>query len=178
MQRCLNGGICYPYDSIYQCICPPNFYGTNCEYTVSTTVPTTITINLCSPNPCQNGGKCYQFGSLYVCNCPQGYYGQNCQFVVTTTPSVPTTSSDPCNPNPCKNGATCQPSPFPYLGCRYVCLCCQGYTGITCGRSVSYGQQPCVDREAKFCSWVRDQNYCNAIYKSYCPASCNACTKK
>ena len=74
----MNAGICY-LNAInsYTCLCPTNYYGTNCQYS-------SVNTNPCSSNPCLNGGTCQvvQTGTgacSYVCLCCGGYSGTNCQ---------------------------------------------------------------------------------------------------
>ena len=46
---CKNGGSCFNSGhGSYNCKCPPNFTGKNCE----------IELNACDQEPCQNGGTC------------------------------------------------------------------------------------------------------------------------
>ncbi|MGH0175893.1 UNVERIFIED_CONTAM: hypothetical protein FKN15_005902 [Acipenser sinensis] len=58
--RCLNGGLCV---SPGMCICPPGYYGINCDKANCTTV-------------CHNGGTCFHPGK---CICPAGFEGPHCE---------------------------------------------------------------------------------------------------
>ena len=78
---CFNNGVCIVNSfSTYTCLCPANYYGTNCQFTGK--------LNPCSPNPCLNGATCaltrvITNGVNYVCTCCDGWSGQACQIRVS-----------------------------------------------------------------------------------------------
>lgn len=82
---CLNGGICFNSFNYYNCSCPPDFTGINCEN---------------AKNPCKdyncNNGTCVQKYGLPVCECELPYYGSLCQF-----------EYDFCESMPCQNAGQC-----------------------------------------------------------------------
>ncbi|XP_061406743.1 deleted in malignant brain tumors 1 protein-like [Lethenteron reissneri] len=147
---CQNGGTCalhwsYPY---YQCFCPPESWGSNCEYGTttpeSTSLPSTSTESptipyWCQSYPCQNGGTCAFYWSYpyYQCFCPPGSWGSNCEYGTTTTESttLPSTSTESttlsywCRSYPCQNGGTCA---FYWSYPYYQCFCPPGSWGSNC----------------------------------------------
>ena len=70
---CSNGGTCRLLGNTenirpYECSCPANWVGSNCE----TTHP-------CICNPCDNGGTCELNNTSYACLCPAAWTGINCR---------------------------------------------------------------------------------------------------
>ncbi len=49
----------------YNCLCPSNFTGPNCD----------IRIDPCASSPCSINGVCSQTSQGYVCQCLAGYVG-------------------------------------------------------------------------------------------------------
>ena len=96
---------CYKVNA-YQCLCPDEFTGTDCE----------LPYSLCSRRtPCENGG-CIDKGGTYECVCPTEYKGTFCEL-----------KFDKCTTNPCQNNGVCiDGSP------TYACLCQRGYSGANC----------------------------------------------
>ncbi|XP_078472604.1 IgGFc-binding protein-like isoform X10 [Lampetra planeri] len=103
---CQNGGTCLMNGVEYECTCPPNYNGTNCE----------ISLDPCAPNPCQNGGTCTATNDKFECKCPATHNGALCETLV-----------DLCASNPCENGGTCTVEDG-----VLVCQCPSSYTGKHC----------------------------------------------
>ncbi|CAH2225513.1 protocadherin Fat 3 isoform X1, partial [Pelobates cultripes] len=105
---CQNGGICTSVPSGgYQCSCPSQFIGKNCE----------SEITACFPNPCRNGGSCDPIGNSFICNCRTGLRGLTCEEDINE-----------CEREDCENGGTC----VNVFGSFY-CNCTHGYVGQHCG---------------------------------------------
>ncbi|XP_061431558.1 IgGFc-binding protein-like isoform X4 [Lethenteron reissneri] len=103
---CQNGGTCLMNGVEYECTCPPNYNGTNCE----------ISLDPCASNPCQNGGTCMVTNDKFECKCPATHNGALCEILV-----------DLCASNPCENGGTCTVEDG-----VLVCQCPSSYTGKHC----------------------------------------------
>ncbi|XP_023311979.1 cadherin-related tumor suppressor, partial [Anoplophora glabripennis] len=112
---CNFGGQCRRHGFNFQCICPPNRDGRQCELERG---------DACSENPCQNGGSCRESpdGSSFFCLCRSGYRGNQCEAL-----------ADSCRPNPCVHGGHCVS-----LKPGYKCSCTDGRYGRHCERS-TYG---------------------------------------
>lgn len=108
--HCQNGGSCYKStDGRDVCICLRGFGGILCENWQ----------DVCMSGPCLNGGTCYNLGNgQFKCTCLDGYTGFNCQRVQSA-----------CTPTTCQNNGVCRPSK---VESGYVCLCAEGYGGISC----------------------------------------------
>ncbi|XP_078514538.1 protocadherin Fat 3 isoform X1 [Lissotriton helveticus] len=105
---CQNGGSCTSVPSGgYQCSCPSQFLGKNCE----------SEITACFPNPCRNGGSCDPIGNAFVCNCRSGLRGITCEEDINE-----------CEREECENGGTC----VNIFG-SFLCNCTAGYVGQHCG---------------------------------------------
>ncbi|XP_075448649.1 protocadherin Fat 3 isoform X3 [Ascaphus truei] len=105
---CQNGGSCTSVPSGgYQCSCPSQFIGKNCE----------SEITACFPNPCRNGGSCDPIGTSFICNCRTGLRGLTCEEDINE-----------CEREECENGGTC----VNIFG-SFVCNCTHGYVGQYCG---------------------------------------------
>ena len=66
---CHNGGTCRltgHNESSYECSCPVDWIGFNCEDIVP-----------CASNPCAHGGTCNSNDTSYVCFCPAAWTGTN-----------------------------------------------------------------------------------------------------
>jgi Notch-like protein len=136
----------------YQCSCPDNRRGNNCEYVVnpclgkcdegetcvpgslpesngfyspSTTTSCYVSHDHCSPSPCGTHGTCTSTDAAYECECESGFTGQNC------------TSVDHCsgNRNPCflTHTTTCLNHPE---GTGAVCICSPGWGGDLCNQDI------------------------------------------
>ncbi|KAM4700502.1 protocadherin Fat 3 isoform 2-T2 [Discoglossus pictus] len=105
---CQNGGSCTSVPSGgYQCSCPSQFIGKNCE----------SEITACFPNPCRNGGSCDPIGNSFICNCKAGLRGLTCEEDINE-----------CEREECENGGTC----VNIFG-SFLCNCTHGYVGQYCG---------------------------------------------
>ena len=96
VQPCQNGGVCTQtvLPGNYECQCPDEFEGKNCEE---------LKIKTCDQQPCLNGATCRPGRSpysddLYTCDCTTLYKGVDCEV-----------KKDFCQEyqQPCRNGATC-----------------------------------------------------------------------
>lgn len=66
---CLHGGTCRNLQGNYECICPQQWTGKNCE----------ADLDECLQITCYNGGTCTNLDGSYQCNCPLGYTGDFCE---------------------------------------------------------------------------------------------------
>lgn len=112
---CQYGGTCRRQGIGYQCFCPSDREGLECEKE---------RYDKCDNNPCMNGGSCKQTQDNigYFCLCRPGYRGNICEL-----------SADSCRPNPCLNGGSCVS-----LKPGYKCNCPNGLHGRHCDKS-SFG---------------------------------------
>lgn len=134
---CNYGGQCRRHGFNFQCICPPNRDGRQCELERG---------DACSENPCQNGGSCRESpdGSSFFCLCRSGYRGNQCEGL-----------ADSCRPNPCLHGGHCVS-----LKPGYKCSCTDGRYGRHCERStygfndLSYMAFPSLDAATNDISFI------------------------
>ncbi|XP_072172930.1 uncharacterized protein [Diadema setosum] len=128
----LNGALCLNQGSDYSCTCSSGTMGTNCEIQ-----------SVCYSSPCQNGGTCYlsEDTTAYVCLCASDFQGDYCEErmveVGVSPSSTPSTATRPhedqCSSYPCAEGSTCVlDGPDPYGVYTSMCLCPDGFTGVTC----------------------------------------------
>ncbi|XP_077154662.1 protocadherin Fat 3 isoform X5 [Ranitomeya variabilis] len=104
---CQNGGSCTSVPSGgYQCTCPSQYIGKNCE----------SEITACFPNPCRNGGSCDPIGNSFICTCRTGLRGLTCEEDINE-----------CEREDCENGGTC----INTFG-SFFCNCTHGYVGQYC----------------------------------------------
>ena len=143
----------------YQCNCPANRQGDNCEYVVdpclgrcaegetcvpnslpesngwyspSTTTSCYVSHDHCSFSPCGAHGTCTTTDAGYECQCESGFTGQNC------------TDVDHCSPNsPCSSdhSTACLNQPD---GTRAICICSPGWGGDHCDLDIDEcSSNPC-----------------------------------
>ena len=87
---CVGGMPCG--DHGYECTCPIDFRGSNCERMYPALCSLKFSIgsisnsylifsdpSFCHPNPCENGGACVSEATTYICECPIRYSGKKCQ---------------------------------------------------------------------------------------------------
>lgn len=202
---CLNNGVCYSNTySTYTCLCPANYYGTNCQFTVNS--------NPCSPNPCLNGGTCVVTqaitnGCNYVCNCCGGWAGQFCQsrgtpflansiIKLLNMPEVPANHpfvsnlnngnmnnfNNPNNfnnfnnnPNILNNFNNNNPIFHNPNQHQNIMQRVQQGNPFQQGPSINVpAAENCADRDREFCNWVKARDLCNERY-IVCPRSCGRC---
>ncbi|CAH1781560.1 unnamed protein product, partial [Owenia fusiformis] len=78
-------GLCIPWNSGYECVCPSNRAGTNCTEAVTTPAACdcqwTTNNDACSSNPCfGEASVCMNtFGDTYKCLCPPNSHGDRCE---------------------------------------------------------------------------------------------------
>nr|CAH7754904.1 unnamed protein product [Callosobruchus chinensis] len=109
---CLNGGICTPYKSTFNCTCQPGFTGKFCQ----------TNINECLTNPCLNGGTCMDKINGFICNCTDDWMGTYCERPFNI-----------CELNPCNNNATCT---LASNKLDFVCHCLPGFEGKLCETNI------------------------------------------
>ncbi|CAF4740393.1 unnamed protein product [Rotaria sp. Silwood1] len=97
--------------SVYLCVCPPGFYGQNCD----------TAIGSCANVLCPSYKICNEQSTGPVCTCPGNQVGTFCQY---ENPCTVSSSSY------CFNGGTCVSSNTdPPIA---VCLCREGFIGSYC----------------------------------------------
>ncbi|CAF0782126.1 unnamed protein product [Brachionus calyciflorus] len=108
---CLNSGNCTSASGFYNCRCPSNYGGVNCQFSQK-----------CDQNPCQNSALCTKlFDGSAKCTCQPGFTGLYCDRIINA-----------CDSNPCLNGASC----YRYNYTGFFCSCSSGYRGATCNQDV------------------------------------------
>ena len=150
-------GTCMPLSAdSYECLCPSEFTGVNCEsaicdlcengascdeMTSECVCAAGYTGSTCSvPISCDNidcdKGTCVASGeSNYSCVCMSGYTGANCDEELL-----------PCDSSPCQNGGSCmEMNGEGELECQmdcppqedFICFCLPEYTGQLCTTQLS-----------------------------------------
>ena len=113
---CLNGGICFPGESSFVCLCYFGYIGSQCQF-----------LDSCLSNPCLDGGICISDQTSFYCICRSPYMGSQCQLLNDTSTTPRTTTSNPCASNPCLNGALCGTT-----SSGFYCTCPPRFTGMLC----------------------------------------------
>ncbi|CAM4742153.1 unnamed protein product [Rotaria magnacalcarata] len=162
---CKHGGACNTLFadtgtmwSAYQCVCPPGFYGTNCDSSISScanmmcpsykicneqptgpvcTCPGKNPCNLLSSSYCLNGGTCVPSNTdppIASCLCSEVFAGLNCNS---------TQQSNPCTSNPCQTNGYCALSTSKT---SYSCICQPNYIGDQCERTNPCISSPCLNQ--------------------------------
>jgi len=109
----LTAALCNNEFDRYVCVCPPGYYGNECQY--SYFEPSSF----CDYSPCQNGGSCSVGRDSFTCLCLDGFDGPLCENSVFLQGG--------CVGNPCHNGSTCTNTA---LGPQ--CTCSVGFSGPFC----------------------------------------------
>lgn len=133
---CMNNGECVDVSDGYACICPPGFFGPDCDWKLQ-----------CATTTCANGGQCRNEKSGLKCECPLGFSGEYCE----------NRESFDCSQKPCLNGGTCNSAGS--------CDCPYGFTGATCQEKLVFEEKKeilvrnlCVKRE---CDSKASNGICN-----------------
>ncbi|CAF3197195.1 unnamed protein product [Rotaria sp. Silwood2] len=107
--------------SAYRCVCPPGFYGQNCDTSVTS----------CANMLCPAYKICNEQPTGPVCTCPGNKVGTFCQYENSCTLS---------SSSYCFNGGTCVSSNTdPPIA---LCLCREGFTGSYC--NMTQQNNPCA----------------------------------
>ncbi|OWF38996.1 neurogenic locus Notch protein-like [Mizuhopecten yessoensis] len=157
-QPCLNGGTCKETNNVdaYQCECPIEFTGTNCER-----------LNVCAYSPCRHG-QCTATSRSFHCSCKPGWTGFTCETDIneclqSVCPSGKTCINNlgsytclSCEQTLCRNNGTCS-----YKDLAPVCKCRRGWTGRDCSVADACLGNPCS--HYKRCEAVPDGYYCHNV---------------
>ena len=156
---CDNGGQCIPTfgGHYYECRCPTNYDGYNCEYIVS---------------PCEVPGVCSD-GETCVVNSspkPNGYYN-----ISTLQTECLTCEVDHCSSAPCGDHGTCTSTPH-----SYICDCHAGYTGVNCSLTDHCASNSCSSSHSIGCvNLVEESTYlCRCVEGwggGHCDEDVNEC---
>lgn len=143
-QPCQNGGTCANKEpNEYECLCPKEFHGRNCEDAL---LPSPMAEIICTSGLCANGGTCLKSASGSRCACLPGWSGDLCQNEVTD-----------CLSEPCSHGGTCRDLPA-----GFKCLCPPQWTGKTCQIDVNECQRnPCL--HARKCKNFIGGYFCDCL---------------
>ena len=110
---CLNGGTCTGNTSHYQCECPRDYYGDDCQYPIAP-------VNMCIANVCNSSSICSPGSGNYTCVCIDGRGGRDCSIIMS--------DPLPCDSNPCLHGGVCSVNDSN----SFICSCPVGFTGLNC----------------------------------------------
>ncbi|CAF3959121.1 unnamed protein product, partial [Rotaria sordida] len=165
----------------YRCVCPPGFYGQNCDTAVSS----------CANMLCPSYKICNEQPTGPVCTCPGNKVGTFCQYEnpcsLSSTPfclnSGTCVSSntdppialclcpesftgpycnimiqnDPCASNPCQTHGYCALS---ILKTSYSCICQSNYIGDNCERINPCVSSPCLNQAICQGYWNTTNTWC------------------
>ncbi|XP_072046273.1 uncharacterized protein [Amphiura filiformis] len=187
-------GTCHDRVGSYDCICPEERYGTNCEK-----------MNYClvQDNACNEEGtmRCIALDDDKLCVCKDGYSGFTCSQIADRCLNNPCGNNGLCRAtddgiacdcntgfhgdfcelqdgiecasNPCMEGGTCTEGTG-----KYECTCVEGRIGINC-ELVDYcglasDDDTCMEVGTKQCISIRSKNLCvcNDGYRG------NTCTEE
>lgn len=103
---CQNEGKCVDVGDGYTCLCPPRFYGPECDRQLQ-----------CAPTTCANGGVCPPDNTTLTCQCPVGFSGDYCEKKDLLN----------CHRRPCLNNGVCT---------NGACECPYQFTGTRCEQKI------------------------------------------
>ena len=150
---CVNGscpGNSLPNETTFDCSCPPNYTGAECNEDV----------NECEMSLCENNANCTNNFGGFMCECPVGFTGSLCDVNIT----------DPCEQNPCRNDGSC----MNMADETFMCFCPSGYTGATCEEDIDDcgPSNPCMNGAT--CIDGVNEFTCNCT-AGWSGVTCNVC---
>ncbi|CAH3047115.1 unnamed protein product, partial [Porites lobata] len=144
---CKHGGNCTDGLGRFDCECPQDYAGRQCE----------LAVDFCSSNPCLNNGTCTSLTSDFQCQCTPGWQGKDCgndidECAINSTQcgdkqvchNFPGgfTCLDACSLRPCQNGGNCTVND----SSSYICECPFGIGGQHCTEDLvnDCDSSPCI----------------------------------
>ena len=130
---CENDGVCSLIygGHYYQCSCPDNYKGYDCEYLV---------------DPCLNEGSCNVGETCVINSAPESNGLYNISLVQTECLVCGGGSHDHCSSTACGNHGNCTSTLY-----SYVCECDLGYTGTNCSIRDHCASNPCPSDNSTGC---------------------------